>query len=95
MNIWRIFKSFKTYFNLFKITLRTCFCLLCFFDENKIWVIGLVPEAIEWEYDVTCLAYVSFVVLAWSDLIGIPQFLLEWMFKGFKIKSEECIIIEK
>lgn len=47
------------------------------------------------EYDVTCLAYVSFVVLAWSDLIGIPQFLLEWMFKGFKIKSEECIIIEK
>lgn len=39
------------------------------------------------EDDVTCLAYVSFVVLAWNDLIGIEQ-LLEWMFKLNKIKYE-------
>lgn len=40
------------------------------------------------EDDATCLAYVSSVVITWSDLLGIEQLLLEWMFKGFKIKSE-------
>lgn len=62
-----------------------------FFDENKVYVIGLVPETTEYrmgEDDATCLAYVSSVVITWSDLLGIEQLLLEWMFKGFKIKSE-------
>lgn len=50
------------------------------FDENKIYVIRLVPETIECKMrgdDAACLVYVSFVVMTPRDLLGIERLLLE------------------
>lgn len=55
------------------------------------FVIGLVSETIECRMrdDTTCLAYISFVVITQRDFLDIEKLLLEWIFKYFKIKSEE------